>query len=180
MSESTELEIMRRAELESKVVSLFASTYPISEIMKQTGLKKIQVEEILRGYREYSMQDKVLREMSRETVLKTRQHYDELIQQMYQAVAVANENGDYKAEMTGLKAIADIENQRVSFMQKAGLLADNELGEQLVEAERKQQIIIDILREVSKKHPQVGMEIQTRLKELTGVLEGVPSERVDK
>lgn len=176
---STELELIRRAELENIVVSLYASTYPVSEIIKQTGLRKAEVEEILRGYREYAMQDKVLREMSRETVLKTRQHYDQLIQKMYDAVAVANDSGDYKAEMSGIKAIADIEKQRVDFMQKAGLLADNEIGEQLMEYERQKEILVDILKDIMRQYPKVGLEIQARLKEVTGELTGVQAERIN-
>ena len=177
---STELEVIRRAELEAKVISLYASTYPLSEIIKQTGLKKVQVEEILKGFKDYAMQDKVLREMSRETVIKTKLHYDDLIQKMYETVELADAEGDYNAKMKGIKAIADIEKQRVDFMQKAGMLADNEIGDQLVESERKQQIIIDILRELSKKYPKIGLEFQERLKEVTGVVEGVPVERLDR
>jgi intein-encoded DNA endonuclease-like protein len=176
---SNELDVIRQAEKESQVISLYASTYDTAHIIKETGLKKSQIEEILRSYRQYAMQDKVLREMSRETVIKTKLHYDQLIQKMYDAVAVANDNGDYKSEMQGVKAIADIEKQRVDFMQKAGMLADNEIGDQIVESERKQRIIIDILKDISKQYPKIGLEIQERLKEVTGVLEGVPSERTN-
>ena len=177
---STELDIIRRAELEQKIVSMYASTKSISEISKATGLTVKQVNEFLAEFKKYSMQDKVLREMSRETVIKTKLHYDELVQKMYSAVEIANDSGDYKAEMTGIKAIADIEKQRVDFMQKAGLLADNELGDQLIEAERKHSILVDIIKELMRKYPNVGLEFQARLKEVTGVLEGVPSERTDK
>jgi hypothetical protein len=126
------------------------------------------------------MQDKVLREMSRETVLKTRQHYDEIIHRLYDAVSLANDNGDYKAEMSGLKNIADIEKQRVDFMQKAGLLADNELGDQLAEMEKRQNILVDILKDVMKNYPKVGLEIQNRLAQVSGEYTGVPSERLDR
>ena len=177
---STELDIMRQAEQQDKVVSLYARATPISQIMKQTGLKKAEVEFILIEYRKYTMQDKVLREMSRETVLKTRQHYDDLIAQLYEVIDLADSEGDYKTKMQAITAIANIEKQRVDFMQKAGMLADNEIGDQLVESERKQQIIIDIIRELSKKYPKIGLEFQERLKEVTGVVEGVPSERLDK
>jgi hypothetical protein len=176
---STELELIRRAEVESEVVALYASTYSVSDIIKKTGLRKSEVDEILKSFKVYAMQDKVLREMSRETVLKTRQHYDQLIQKLYDAITVANESGDYKAEMTGLKMVADVEKQRVDFMQKAGMLADNEIGDQIIESERKQKVIIDILRDISKKYPKIGLEIQSQLKEVTGVLEGIPSERMD-
>lgn len=177
---STELELLRQAEIEAKVISLYAKTKTLPEIMKETGLKKSEVEFILASYRKYAMQDKVLREMSRETVLKTRQHYDDLISQMYDAIDLADGEGDYKTKMQGITAIANIEKQRVDFMQKAGMLADNEIGDQLIESERKQQIIIDILREMSRKYPKIGLEFQSRLKEVTGVLEGVPSERADR
>lgn len=177
---STELDILRHAEMQDKVVSLYARTMPISQIIKETGLKKAEVELILIEYRKYAMQDKVLREMSRETVIKTKLHYDDLIQKMYEAVDLADSEGDYNATMKGIKAIADIEKQRVDFMQKAGMLADNEIGDQLVESERKQKIIIDIIRELSRKYPKIGLEFQEKLKEVTGVIEGVPSERIDR
>jgi hypothetical protein len=177
---SNELDIIREAEREQKIVSMWASGKTIPEIVNTIGLKKRQVEDVLSVYKQYAMQDKVLREMSRETVLRTRQHYDDIINKLYDAVSVANDSGDYKAEMTGLKMVADIEKQRVDFMQKAGMLADNEIGDQLIESERKQQVIIDILRDISKEYPKIGLEIQTRLREVTGVLEGVHSERVDR
>jgi hypothetical protein len=177
---STELDIIRQAELEQKVISLYASTMPIVQVAKEAGITKKQVEEILAGFRKYAMQDRVLREMSRETVLKTRQHYDDLIQQMYDVAKIAEAEGDSKLRLSALNSITTTEKQRVDFMQKAGMLADNEIGDQLVESERKQQIIIDILRDISKQYPKIGLEIQNRLRELTGVLEGVPSERMDR
>jgi myo-inositol catabolism protein IolC len=175
---STELDVIRHAELQQTVLSMYASCKPIIEIVKATGLTKRQIDDMLVDYKQYAMQDKVLREMSRETVLKTRQHYDDLINRMYDVLAEADDNGDYKTKQTTIKAIADIEKQRVDFMQKAGMLADNELGEQLMEAERKHDIIIGILRDISKRYPDVGLEIQDALRQATGVLEGVPSERV--
>lgn len=176
----TELEIIRRAEVEDKIVSMYASATPISKIIKETGYTKSQVELVLQEFRKYAMQDKILREMSRETVIKTKLHYDDLIQKLYDVVTVANDNGDYKAEMQALKAIADIEKQRVDFMQKAGMLADNELGDQLIEHERQKEILVEILKDIMKRYPKVGLEIQTRLKEVTGEYTGVPSERTDR
>lgn len=177
---TTELDVIRRAEQEDKVISMYARAYTPSQISKSTGLTVKEINQVLASFKQYAMQDKVLREMSRETVLKTRQHYDDLINQMYAAVELAESEGDYNAVMKGIKAIADIEKQRVDFMQKAGMLADNEIGDQLIESERKQQIILDILRELSKKYPKIGLEFQERLREVTGVVEGVPSERMDR
>lgn len=177
---STDLDVIRYAEKQDKVVSLYCRGMKITDIMKATGLQKQQVDRMLVDYKEFALQDRVLREMSRETLIKTRQHYDDLIEQMYLAVGEAEQNGDYKVQLDGLKKIADAENQRVAFMQKAGLLVDDELGQQLIDQEKKQQVLVDILRKVSKKYPDIGLEIANELSKVTGIVEGVPSERVDR
>lgn len=176
---STELDVLRHAELQDKVVSLYARSTKISEIVKQTGLTKRQVEDMLVDFKRYALQDRVLREMSRETVIKTREHYDDIIQQLYSAIALAEDSGDYKSHMQGLKMLADVEKQRVDFMQKAGMLADNEIGQQLVEAEERHTILIEILKKIMKKYPNVGLEIQDELAQVSGEVTGVPSTRVD-
>lgn len=177
---STELDIQRWAEKQGEVVSMWARGFKQIEIMRQTGLTKAQTDEMLADYKQYALQDRVLREMSRETLIKTRQHYDDILEQMYRATAEAEANGDYKVQLDGLKKIADIEKQRVDFMQKAGMLADNEIGTQLAEQEQKQQILVDILRNIAKKYPDVGTEIMGELSKVTGRVEGVPSERADR
>jgi hypothetical protein len=177
---STELDIVKYAQQQDKVVSLWARGHKVSDIMSQTGLQKRQVDEMIADYKKYAQQDRFIREMSRDTLIKTRQHYDDILEQMYSAVAEAEDAGDYKTRIQGLKSIADIENQRVNFMQKAGMLADNEIGSQLAEYEQNQEIIMNILKKVAKEHPEVGLYIQTELSRITGVIEGVPSERVDQ
>jgi len=177
---STELDAYRWAEKQSEVISMWARGFKEIEILRQAGVTKKQFNEMLADYKQYALQDRVLREMSRETLIKTRQHYDDILEQMYRATAEAEANGDYKVQLDGLKKIADVENQRVAFMQKAGMLADNELGTQLADYEHKQEVVVNILRDIAKKHPDIGLEIQTRLAEVTGKIEGVPSERMDR
>lgn len=177
---STELDIIKYAEKQGEVISLWCRGMKLVDIMKTTGVRKQELDRMLADYKDFALQDRVLREMSRETLIKTRQHYDDLIEQMYEAVQTAEENDDYKVKLDGLKKIADAENQRVAFMQKAGLLVDDELGQQLIEQERKQQVLVDILREISKKHPDIGLEIAGKLSKVTGVIEGVPAERMDQ
>lgn len=177
---STELDVIRYAEMQAEVVSLYARAYKIVDIVKKTQLSKTVVEQMLAEYREYALQDRSIREKAREAILTTREHYDDIIRQMYDAVEQADLNDDYKARMSGLKAIGDLENQRISFMQKAGMLVENEIGEQIAETERKQKILIDILKTIARKHPAVGAEIQSMLSEVTGQVEGVVAERTDR
>lgn len=172
---STELDLIRYAEKQAEVVALYAKATTIPQIIKQTQLSKTIVEQMLAEYRQYALQDRSIQEKSREAILTTREHYDGLIRDIYEAIEKAKIEGalEFKAHVSALKAIGDLENQRISFMQKAGMLVDNEIGEQLAEAERKHTIIIDILKLISRKHPAVAAEIQDMLGQVTGQVEGV-------
>lgn len=174
----SELDIVRAAEQQDKVVTLYARGLKITEIIRETGLNKTQIDRMLADYKEFALQDRVLREQARETLVKTREHYDDIISEMYKAILDADLNGDYKAKMTGLSSIANIEKQRVDFMQKAGMLLDNELGQQIVDTEKKHEILIGILKDISKRYPKIGLEISAELSKVTGIVQGV-AERTD-
>lgn len=172
------LDVYSMANRQDEVVRLYAQGKKLSEIMRETGLSKAQIDRILADYKEYALQDRVLRAEARETLIKTREHYDHIVTRMYEAILEADLNGDYKAKMTGLAGIANIEKNRVDFMQKAGMLLDNELAENLIEAEKKHELIIGILKDISKKYPKIGLEISAELSKLTGVVQGL-AERTD-
>lgn len=176
---STELDVIRYHEKMDEVVSLYARGAKPSEIIRETGVSKKDLDKMLADFRDYSLQDKALRERARETLLKTQLHYDAIVAEMYEAMQDAKLSGKTREWIAANKAIADIEKQRVDFMQKAGMMVDNELSEQLIEHERKQQIMVDILQDISKKYPDVGREIQKRLSEVAGGMTSVPSERLD-
>lgn len=180
MSDSTELDIIKYHEQVDTIISMWARTCTINEMIRETGLTRKQINEVLQDYKEYSRQDRVIREMSRETLIKTQKHYDDIVKQLYTAVEELQAEGKYKDMADGLKKIADVEKQRVDFMQKAGVLADNEVGQQLVEMEEKHQIIIGILKKVAQKYPDVGLEINMELSKVTGRVEGVTVERLDQ
>lgn len=172
---STELEAVVYAEQQAKVVSLYSRAMTIPQIVRETQLSKSTVEHMLADFKEYALQDRVIMEKSREVILTTREHYDEIIRSMYETIQQAEVEGtaDFKTKISALKAIADIENQRVNFMHKAGMMVDSQIGEQLAEAERKHTVIIDILKRIAHKHPKVGLEIQDMLSQVTNKVEGI-------
>jgi hypothetical protein len=53
-------------------------------------------------------------------------------------------------------------------LQKAGLLENKELADQLLETERKQELLISILQDVASKYPTIKGEILTRLAQVAG------------
>jgi hypothetical protein len=69
--------------------------------------------------------------------------------------------------------IADVEQKRIDMLQKAGLLENNEMSAQLLETERKQEILMSILKEVTSECNHCKMEVAKRLSEVTGKVEPI-------
>lgn len=169
----TEADIMKRYDEQQEIVLLYVKGHTVPEIVRLTGMKRTQVEEHLKDFREYASQDRAIRTRAKDIVLSVDTHYSDIIKALYRNVEASEFKDDPKAAMAGLKMIADAEAKRVELLAKAGLLADNTIGDQIAEMERKQSILVEILREISRKHPNIGREIQGRLSEVTGKTEGV-------
>jgi hypothetical protein len=63
--------------------------------------------------------------------------------------------------------VLDIESKRIDMLQKAGLLENKELAEEMLEIERKQDILVNILRDIASEYPQVRDEIMRRLSKIS-------------
>lgn len=169
----TEADVMKRYDEQQQIVLLYVKGHTVQEIVRLTGMRRVQVEEHLKDFREYAAQDKAIRTRAKDIVLSVDTHYSDIIKRLYTNIEALEFNGDPKAAMNGLKMVADAEAKRVELLSKAGLLADNTIGDQIAEMERKQQILVEILREITRKYPNIGREIQGRLSEVTGKTEGV-------
>jgi hypothetical protein len=170
---STELDVLRYQEEQEKIVSMRARGVPLSEIQKQTGLTRRQVEQHLADFRDFARNDKYMVARSREVVLTVDQHYSDIIQQFYEAIEEADMASDFKAKMSGLSAVAKIESDRVEFLRKAGLIAESHVGDMVAAAEEKQAILVGILKNIAKKYPEVAKEITYELSKVTGEVEPV-------
>jgi hypothetical protein len=67
------------------------------------------------------------------------------------------------AKTAGIKLVMDIESKRIDMLQKAGLLENKELAEEMVEIERRQEVLVGILRDVAASHPEVRDMIMKKL-----------------
>lgn len=169
----TEADIMRRYDEQQQIVLLYVKGHTVPEIVRLTGMARAAVEQHLSDFRDFAAQDRAIRTRAKDIVLSVDTHYNDIIKALYRNIEAAEFKDDPKAAMAGLKMVADAEAKRVDLLAKAGLLADNTIGDQIAEMERKQAILVEILREISRKHPQIGREIQGRLSEVTGKTEGV-------
>ena len=67
------------------------------------------------------------------------------------------------AKTAAIKLVMDIESKRIDMLQKAGLLENKELAEEMVEIERRQEVLVGILRDIASSHPEVRDIIMHRL-----------------
>ncbi len=169
----TEADVLRRYDEQQEIVLLYVKGHTVPEIVRLTGMRRSSVEQHLQDFRDYAAQDRAIRTRAKDIVLSVDTHYSDIIKALYRNIEAAEFKDDPKAAMAGLKMVADAEAKRVDLLSKAGMLADNTIGDQIAEMERKQSILVEILKEISKKYPNIGKEIQGRLSEVTGRTEGV-------
>lgn len=118
-------------------------------IAKRLNLKRREVKELYTEYRIALSQDVAARDMARDHLFMMGEHYDKLIKEAYNTLGEIDML-DMTAQVAGqrlaaIKLVADLEAKRLDAYQKAGLLDAAELGDELAENERIQEIIIDIL-----------------------------------
>jgi hypothetical protein len=70
------------------------------------------------------------------------------------------------AKTQAIKLVMDIEKSRIEMLQKAGLLENKELAEEMVQIERRQEVLVEILREIASTHPEVRDLIMHRLSKI--------------
>jgi hypothetical protein len=71
------------------------------------------------------------------------------------------------AKTQAIKLVMDIEKSRIEMLQKAGLLENKELAEEMVEIERRQEVLVEILRDIASTHPEVRDLIMRRLSQVS-------------
>jgi len=102
-----------------------------------------------------------------------------LIKEAWKTVEDADQSGQLAVKSGALKLIADIETKRIAMLQSIGVLENNEIASQIAETERKQDILVKILKEATATCPKCKMEVAKRLSQITGVIESVPVEEAD-
>lgn len=139
-----------------------------SEISRELDIPKARVSSLLREWKQMASSSEAVRSRAREALAAADQHYGKLIKQAYEVIDDANLNQNSNTKLAAIKLVLDIETRRIDMLQKAGLLENKELAEQLLETERKQQLIMDILKDIAARYPEVKNEILRRLSEVSG------------
>ena len=161
-------ELIEHMEEVNRVASEYIKGFNESEISRELDIPRARVSSLLREWKSMASNSEAVRSRAREALSGADQHYSKLIKQAYEVIDEATTNSNLSAKTAAIKLILDIESKRIDMLQKAGLLENKELADQLLETERKQELIMVILRDVAAKYPQIKTEIMKRLAEVSG------------
>ena len=157
----------------NKVVEELLKGNNPTQIATVTGFKRAEVLGYIDEWKEVVRNDSGARDRAKEAISGADQHYAMLIKEAWKTVEDADQSGQLNVKATALKLIADIEGKRIGMLQEVGLLDNQELASQVAETDRKQDILVKILKEVTATCPKCKMEVAKRLSQITGVVEPV-------
>ncbi len=157
----------------NKVVEELLRGNSPTQIAALTGFKRAEVLELIDEWKQVVRSDSGARERAKEAISGADQHYAMLIKEAWKTVEDADQAGQLNVKATALKLIADIESKRIGMLQEVGLLDNAELATQIAETEKKQEILVGILKDVTATCPKCKIEVAKRLSQITGVVEPV-------
>ena len=168
-----EIELADHFDRMNKVVEELLKGNTPTQIASITGFKRSDVVEYIDEWKKVVRNDTTARDRAKEAIAGADQHYAMLINEAWKTAEAAEGQGQFNVKATALKLIADIETKRIGMLQQVGLLDNAELAGQVAEAERKQEVLVKILKEVTSTCPKCKLEVAKRLSQITGVVEAV-------
>ena len=137
-----------------------------AQISKELDIPRTRVNALLNDWRQMASSNEAIHARAREALAGADQHYSSLIKKAYEVIDSADQTSNLGAKTTAIKLITDIEAKRIDMLQRAGLLDNKEIAEELATMERKHEILINILKDIATKYPNVRTEILERLAEI--------------
>ena len=157
----------------NKVVEELLKGNSATQIATVTGFSRKEVLEYVDEWKSVVHNDSNIRDRAREAISGADKHYAMLIKEAWKTVEDADTQGQLSVKSGALKLIADIETKRIAMLQSVGVLENTQIASQIAEAERKQEVLVGILKEVTASCPKCKMDVAKRLSQITGIVEPI-------
>lgn len=132
-----------------------------SDIARETKIQRHKVVELLNEWRQMAANNQAVRARAREALAGADLHYNELIAMAYRVIREAEVQGNLGQQTSAIKLVADMEARRIDLLQRAGMLDNRELADQLAEMEKKYDAMKRILNNVLC--PECKMKVMREL-----------------
>ncbi len=160
---STETELIQHLDEVNKVVSEYLKGNDPTVISKELDIPRTRVVGLINEWKVMASANDAIRARAKEALVGADTHYTKLITKAYEVMDESILTNNLSAKTASIKLVMDIEKSRIEMLQKAGLLENKELAEEMIEIERKQEVLIGILRDVASEHPEVRDIIMQKL-----------------
>jgi hypothetical protein len=160
---STEDNLIEHLDQVNKVVEEYLKGNDPTQISKELGLPRQRVVGYISEWKLMAADNAAIRARAKEALVGADTHYSKLIQKAYEVIDDATTTANLTAKTSAIKLVLDIEARRIDMLQKAGLLENKELAEEMLEIEHKQDVLVNILKDIASEHPEIRDEIMRRL-----------------
>jgi hypothetical protein len=160
---STEEDLVKHLDQVNHVVEEYLKGNDPTAISKQLTIPRTRVVELINEWKVMASANDAIRARAKEALAAADAHYGKLISKSYEVIDEASMTNNLSAKTQGIKLVMDIESKRIDMLQKAGLLENKELAEEMIEIERRQEVLMAILRDIASEYPQIRDEIMRRL-----------------
>jgi hypothetical protein len=163
---STETELIQHLDEVNKVVTEYLKGQDPTKISKDLDMPRTRVVALINEWKVMASANDAIRARAKEALAGADTHYSKLITKAYEVIDEASMTNNLSAKTQAIKLVMDIEKSRIEMLQKAGLLENKELAEEMIEIERRQEVLVEILREIASTHPEVRDLIMHRLSQI--------------
>jgi NADH dehydrogenase/NADH:ubiquinone oxidoreductase subunit G len=160
---TTEEQLIKHLDEVNKVVEEYLKGNDPTKISKELALPRTKVVALIEEWRQMAADNAAIRARAKEALVGADTHYNKLIAKAYEVIDDATTTANLGAKNGAIKLVMDIEKTRIDMLQKAGLLENQELAEEMIQIEEKQQILVNILRDIASEHPEIRDKIMSRL-----------------
>jgi hypothetical protein len=147
----------------NKVVEKYLQGNEPTQISKELDMPRTKVVALINEWKLLASDNAIIRARAKEALAGADAHYNKLISKAYEVIDEATTTANLSAKTSAIKLVLDIESRRIDMLQKAGLLENKELAEEMLEIERKQEVLVNILKDIASEHPEIRDEIMKRL-----------------
>jgi hypothetical protein len=160
---STEEDLVKHLDIMNDVVGEYLKGSDPTQISKELALPRTRVVAYIDEWKEKTSNNIAIRARAKDALAGADAHYSKLILKSYEVIDEASMTNNLSAKTAAIKLVMDIESKRIDMLQKAGLLENKELAEEMMEIEKRQEILVLILKDIASEYPQVRDEIMRRL-----------------
>ena len=163
---TTETDLIQHLDEVNKVVTEYLKGQDPTKISKELDIPRTRVVALINEWKVMASANDAIRARAKEALAAADTHYSKLISKSYEVIDEASMSNNLSAKTQAIKLVMDIEKSRIEMLQKAGLLENKELAEEMIEIERRQEVLVEILRDIASTHPEVRDLIMQRLSQI--------------